>query len=278
MKTNIVKWLSGLLFVSGVFTIAACNPTVTPTSEDTSIDPTSESTSPSSSEEDLSTIDFPEEDYVSRGTADGFLIDISANQLLSEGNEYICYFTPSTTNNPAIDVQSTNEDVLKVIPGNSAGEFKITTYKPGDALIKIYDVDDILVYRYIARVRKAFTEKEITKEMYENDIYKGLKMAGNHRLTVLSYQEDSFTFQVRGQDDYEYVDLGATGVYKQYYQEIDSYEFELTVTDNPNSSQTRLTYLYITRTGDCAKLYYQNGLLNILYAAQYEYLHQGLLA
>jgi hypothetical protein len=130
-------------------------------------------------------------------------------------------------------------------------------------------------------VRKAFSEKEIVKECYNNDIYRGVKFLGNHKMTFLDDNAVPIA-QLKGSDDYESnIDLSFSCTYSKYIQEIDSYEFLCEITDNPNNSQTRITILYISRTGAEIKMYYRSGgddvLFNIFYASKYESLYPGIL-
>ena len=238
-------------------------------------------TQPSSNPEDIPTINFDSNDYVCRGTAGGYLIDVGANSLLSENNSYVCSFAPSTSTDGVVRLTSSREASVTISQKQGQSEFTITTHTPGDSIIKIYDSNDILVYRNIVRVRKAFTTDEIINECYNNDVYKGVKMLGNHRMTFLDNNTIP-TAQLRGSDDYEAnIDLSFSCTYNRYLQEIDSYEYLCEITANPNNSQTRITILYISRTASEIKMYYRSGsddvLFNIFYASKYESLYPGLL-
>ena len=230
---------------------------------------------------DIPTIDFDPKDFVSHGSSSGYLIDISADSLLSENNSYLCSFNPSTSSSGKIKITSSREESVTCETKDNGPEFTLFTHAVGDSILKIYDVDDILVYRYIVRVRKAFTQAEIVKECFNNDVYRGVKILGNHRMTFLN-DATVPTAQVKGSDDFEEnLDLSFTCTYSQYIQEMDSYEFTCEITDNPNNSQTRITVIYVSRTASEIKVYYasgsENSLLNIFYASKYAYLYEGLL-
>ena len=236
---------------------------------------------PSSGSNDIPTINFDSKDYVCRGSASGYLIDIGANSLLSENNSYTCSFAPSTSTDGVIRFSSSREASVTISQKQGQDEFTISTHAIGDSIIKIYDSNDILVYRNIVRVRKAFTTAEIINECYNNDVYKGVKVLGNHRMTFLD-NETVPTAQLRGNDDYETnIDLSFSCTYNRYIQEIDSYEYLCEITANPNNSQTRITILYISRTASEIKMYYRSGgddvLFNIFYASKYESLYPGML-
>ena len=258
-------------FLGGIllFTMVSCNQ---PANNHKPVNPDS----------DIPTIDFDESDYVSHGTAGGYLIDIGANSLLSENNDYLCTFVPSTSTDGYIRLVSTREEsVTLTLKGEGQAEFTINAHEPGDSIIKIYDSNDILVYRNIVRIRKAYSETEIINACYENDVFKGLKMLGNHRMTFLDNATVA-TAQLKGNDDYEKnINISFSCTYSQYIQEIDSYEFTCEVTDNPNNSQTKITVLFISRTASEIKMYYRSGsddvLFNIFYASKYEFLHEGML-
>ena len=230
-------------------------------------------------DEGVETIDFDKKDYVSRGSIGGYLIDLGVNILLSSGAEYLCSLTPSTgVTDYTLTFESTKPEYVTVRKvDNSDSEFYIVAVSAGDSILKIYDVDGVLVYRNIVRVREPYAANEITKVMYDNDIYRGHLMLGKHRLSVLSYTDTTFVAQIKGSDDYETIDVTVEGTYVGYVEVIDSYEFSLTTKQNTSNTQTKMTELYITRVSDEIKLYYQNGIFNFFYAAKYSYLHAGEL-
>ncbi len=232
-------------------------------------------------DKDIPTVEFDESDFVSHGSLGGFLIDIDAHLLLAENHDYLCSFSPSTTSDGQITFRVAKGDSISIIESNGT-EFKIHGKAIGDSVLQIYDSMENLVYRNIIRVRKAYSSSEVIKACYDNDVYRGYKMCGNHRMTFLNSETVS-SVQLRGNDDYEQnINLIFSATYQGYIEASDLYEYSCEITDNPNGSQTKITYLYINSTASEIKSFYRVGgedhIFSIFVAAKYaKYYQNGFL-
>lgn len=197
-------------------------------------------------------------DYVKDGNGGGYMIELDFGRTFAENSSFDCTFNVKNADK-TLRITSSREESLTIEQTSLAkNAFTLKTHKPGDSIIKIYDIDGVLVYRNVVKVRKAYDEVGVIEAMYNNDIYEGLKALGNYRLTINS--KDSLQGTLRGSDDVE-SDLQITfsGVYTTYVSEWDMYRYELTTEKQNEESQTRITSLTVSRTGDCINIYYLTG-------------------
>ncbi|MGM9873485.1 MAG: hypothetical protein ACI31G_01005 [Bacilli bacterium] len=217
---------------------------------------------------------------ISSGTCGGILIDVAVNRLLANDTQYEATFKCNSIN-PEMTFKSSRPQSVTIAKSTSSAEsFIIETHNPGDSILQIYDYEGILVYRNVVRVRQSYTPEQITQAIYDYDIYKGTKMAGNHRMTFTSVTPFAGLFT--GSDDFESgMNISFEATYNTYIDAWDMYEFTIEITNNESNSQTILSSLCVTTTADQILLYYKSSgvseehLLNIFFPAALEYLHEG---
>ena len=219
-------------------------------------------------------------DPISDGTLGGILIDVSVNRFLSNDCEYLASFKCNAVDSTMTFKSSRPESVTIEQSSSSAESFLIVTHSPGDSILQIYDYQEILVYRNVIRVRQSYSPEDIKQVVYDYDIYKGAKMAGNHRLVFNNVEP--FTGQLSGGDDFESgLNITFKATYSEFLTSWDMYLYTLEVTENESNSSTILSSICISRTGDQVILYYKSSsaseehLLNIFFPAKLEYLHKG---
>ena len=256
------------LLTLSVLLLAGCgnagSSTSAPTSDpatDSSVSPASSDTSSTASSEDKSiyTIDPETVEEFSEGSTAGQLIDIDMNCFLAEDTTYECRFVPKSLD-PTIRVTSSNPESLTIEEHPSGGSyFNVVAHEPGDSLLSIYDVNDMLVYRHIARVRKAYTQDTIEEALFDYDTYGGLTaFGGTYRMTFVG--TGPLYGILQGSDEVERgIDIEFTAEYSGYVPSFDMYAYDLTIVKANEGSQTRITSLLISRTADQLVLYYWTG-------------------
>lgn len=219
-------------------------------------------------------------DPISNGSIGGILIDVAVNRFLANDSEYVATFKCNAID-PTMTFKSSRPDSVTIEKSTASAEsFIIVTHNPGDSILQIYDYQEILVYRNVIRVRQSYSPEDIKQVIYDYDIYKGTKMAGNHRMVFNS--ADPFVGQLSGSDDFESgLNITFTATYSEYLVSWDMYLYTLEVTENETNSSTILSSMCVSRTGDQIILYYKSSpaseerLLNIFFPAKLEYLHKG---
>ena len=202
-----------------------------------------------------------ETEYVNLGSSDSnsFMVEINFGRYLAHDSRYDCGFTVTNLDKTLRIVSSRPESGTIEQSAKNKTKFTVVTHAPGDSIIKIYDVDDVLVYRNVVKVRKGYSAEDIGKAMYDNDIYRSLKAYGsNYRLSINSYSPLQGT--LRGHDDVE-TDLQITfsAQYDSFIENWDMYKFILTTETQNEESTTRVTSLTVSRAADCICIFYATG-------------------
>ncbi len=255
-----------LIFGLTLFMLFSCNgsPTSTPTSTPTS--------------QEIPLVELETEEIVEGGSYGGYFIEINTERLLSENSSYHCTFE-ATTANKQIRVESTRHESVTVEFGeNPNRDIILKTHAAGDSIIKIYDADDMLVYRKVVRVRKAFTKETIEDEIFDNDLYLGMKFLGNHRISFVETQPLVGIFS--GSDDFEKnMRIKFEMEFVSYLEDRDVFEYALTITERDQTSTTVINTLQVSPTADVMYLYYgtEYSLLNIFIAKPYTKFYNGLV-
>ena len=242
---NISKIKKAIIFLPliSMFTLASCNPNKTSSSGDIDYD---------------SQVNLAKADEITSGTYSGVLEDIVfLERNLASGSEYS--FTYSAPNDDAnIRVVSSNEDAL-TISHLSGNNYKIVTHNPGNSILKVYDSQEYLHFRFLIRVRTAHTAESVAKAAFDYDTYGGISFYGNHRLSCVDYQ-DSFRWQVSGSDDTEKnMNIVFDVTNPTFNEEWDMFMYSVSVVSKNEGSQTNPLYFFISRTADTAFVYIDAG-------------------
>ena len=225
-------------------------------------------------------VELEEDEICEGGSYGGYFIEINVNRLLANDETYHCSFESSNPNK-AITVVSTRPESVTIHYGtNPNRDIILKTHAPGDSIIKIYDADDMLVYRKVVRVRQAYTSEDIGDAIFENDSYLGMKFMGDHRMTFIENGPIVGIFS--GSDDFETdMRIKFEANYLGYLEDRDAYEYSLDIVDRDAYSTTKITVLQVSRTADVMYLYYNSGstdsLLNIFVAEPYAKFYEGML-
>ena len=247
-----------LLSSLGLLALASCQgPTPTPSASSPTDSSAVESSAEPSVEESIYTIDPEEVEEFAEGSVGGQLIDINLNCFLAEQTDYLCRFSPKNLD-PTLRIVSSRPESLEV-EHEGGEEFTLCAKAPGDSLLSIYDKDDMLCYRKIVRVRKAYDKTEIEEVMYDYDIYGGMTVfGGTYRLTFLQYAP--LMGILEGRDEVESgIHIEFTATYSGYVSAYDMYSYDIEITSRNEGSQTRITSFLISRTADQLVLYYWTG-------------------
>jgi len=245
----------------------------------TSSNSSSVSQSSSSSFEELTT------DELTEGAYSGWLEDVTVvNRFLGNDSRY--EFTYKAPNNDLnLRVVSSHESVLTIEKSESdVSSYVMVTHNPGDSILSIYDSEDYLYFRKVIRVRTAYDENTIKKAAFDNDIYAGFKgFGGSYRLTCTK-TSPSFTWQLTGKDEVEVggMDIVFDCKYLSFNSAWDMYIYETTIVSEHEKNQTKIVYLYISRTADFLNLYYDigggdNALLNAFSPVIYSDIRPGFI-
>ena len=257
------------IFVLFLFLLVGCGTQTTSSSEPTAQPTTSQS---------IPLVELETEEIVEGGSNGGYFIEINTERLLAENSSYHCTFEAS---NPKknIRVESTRPESITVELGSNPNrDIILKTHAAGDSIIKIYDADEMLVFRKVVRVRNAYSQEEIEDVLYDNDLYLGMKFLGDHRITFT--ETDPLVGIFSGSDDFEKnMRIKFETTFTSYLEDRDVYQYNLEITDRDDHSTTIIKTLQIAPTGDVMYLYYgtEESLLNIFVAEQYtKYYESGL--
>lgn len=248
-------------FVLFLLLIVGCGAPTTSSPQPTSQPTTSQS---------IPLVELETEEIIEGGSYGGYFIEINTERLLSENSVYNCTFEAS---NPKknIRVESTRPESVTVELGkNQNRDIILKTHAAGDSIIKIYDADEMLVYRKVVRVRKSYTQNEIEDVLFENDLYLGMTFMGNHRITFTETNPLVGIFS--GFDDFEKnMRIKFETNFVAYLEDRDVYQYSLEITDRDEYSTTIIKTLQISPTADVMYLYYgtEESLLNIFVAEKY---------
>ena len=215
-------------------------------------------------------VELETEEIVEGGSYGGYFIEINTERLLSENSSYHCTFEAS---NPKknIRVESTRPESITVEFGtNPNRDIILKTHAAGDSIIKIYDADEMLVFRKVVRVRKAYSQEEMEDVLFDNDLYLGLQFYGDHRITFTETQP--LVGILSGSDDFEKnMRIKFETTFTAYVEDRDVYQYSLEIIDRDQYSTTVIKTLQVAPTGDVMYLYYgtEEILLNIFVAEQY---------
>ena len=255
-----------LIFGLTLFMLFSCNasPSSIPTSQ------------PTTSEAPL--VELETEEIIEGGSYGGYFIEINSERLLAENSTYHCTFEASTANKQIRVESSRPESITVELGDNPNRDIIINTHTAGDSIVKIYDADEMLVYRKVIRVRKAYAKEEIENELFDNDVYLGMKFLGDHRITFTELDPIIGVFS--GSDDFEKnMRIKFEMEYVSYLDDRDVFQYDLTITERDQTSTTVITTLQISPMADVMYLYYgtEGSLLNIFVANQYSKFYKGLL-
>lgn len=223
-------------------------------------------------------IPFDDEDMICSGSVGYDLSDANINRYFAEDTIYTGSF--SYGHSSSYRYTSSREESLTIeTSGSSLNTFSMVTHKPGDSILSIYDDEDMLVYRNIIRVRKAYEPEEIPQALYDFDVFKGYRMFGNHRLDFSNV--DPFEGVLSGTDDVEISPMNIVfqATYAGLNEMFDMYEFDLDVVTANEGSQTKVTTLLVSRTADFVILYYrisavEEAMLNTFFPASLSNIHK----
>ena len=250
------------IFVLFLLSLISCGaPTSTP-QQVTTLPPTTS--------ESIPLVELETEEIIEGGSYGGYFIEINTERLLSENSSYNCTFEASNPNK-AIRVESTRPESITVEFGNNPNrDIILKTHHAGDSIIKIYDADEMLVYRKVVRVRKAHAQEEMEDLLFDNDLYLGMKFLGDHRITFTETNPLVGIFS--GSDDFEQnMRIKFETKFDSYLEDRDVYQYTLETIDRDQYSTTDIKTLQVSPTGDVMYLYYgsEGLLLNIFVAEKY---------
>ena len=209
-------------------------------------------------DETLVEIQFDDEDRVNYGSVGGDLTDVQIARYFADNTTYYASFSYGRSTSYRY-VSSREESVTIELSSTTVGVFEIITHKPGDTILSIYDDNDFLVYRNIIRVRKAYDEVGVAQAIYDFDAYEGYRIFGNHRLNFTSVSP--LTGILGGTDDVELSPMNI--VFEATYEGInewyDMHQFVLDVVSANEGSNTKVSRMLVSRTGDFIILFYLTG-------------------
>ena len=249
-------------------------------SEESSASKTEESSSSSSSSasssEEIYSIDESSYEEVTDGSCSGQLVDINMNFFVGDNGVYDCRFVSKNLQDPSITIKSSRPQSVTIeMVENSNSDFKLITHDVGDSLLSIYDCDDMLVYRHVVRVRKAYSAEEMPKALYDFDTYVGIY--DNHQMAFLDYEPCYGLFT--GSDDVEKnMRIEFEARYDHFDEIFGMYYYAIDIIEANQGSQTKITHFIVSPCGDEIVLYYDIGggeeaLLNAFYPKSLAYLH-----
>lgn len=218
-----------------------------------------ESSSATTEETSIYTTSLPEEDQIQKGGSySGYFIELAMNRRFAENTEYEFRFESNCSAGKAFRVKSSREESVTVVGDTTkSSSFKLACHEAGDSVITIYNAQDVLVYRHVLMVRKAYTQETIGKAMYDVDYFKSWSYMGEWKITITD-PNAPFAGVLRGGDDFEQnIETEFTLNYEGYYSSVDCYSFSVNTTKT--NSETHLTYLNVTRCCDTMYLYYLTG-------------------
>ena len=241
-----------------------------------------ESTEPSTPEESeeieesIVVINDSEVTEVTDGSCTGQLVDINMNFFVASESRYDCRFVSKNLNDPSITFKSSRPESVTVEPveGNFT-DFVLVTHAAGDSILSIYDSEEMLVYRHIVRVRKAYSPEEIGQALYDFDTYVGIY--DNHQVAFLDYGPVYGLFT--GSDEVERnirIEFNAT--FTHVDEAFDMYYFTIETLEANEGSQTSLTHFIVSPCADQIVFYYdagggQEAMLNAFYPKSLAALH-----
>lgn len=286
-----LKKISLILPLTLTLSLLGCGETTSSSSDDSSSLSTETIVTTSdnvTSSLDSSTSEELSVNTICDGTPGGRLLDIDVNSFVTSNSQYNCSFSMDSTN-PSLTFRVSNSNIISInVETSINGQFVLITKNAGDAVLEIFDSNEMLVYRNIVRVRDSIgdTEEEISEYLYSVDkfvsIYDSL-MQGHYELTFLSAKteiEDPTGF-LEGYDDYDTAGSEYNFTYSAdetlpYDSSRDCYWFNITTTSTTSSSTTLYSFS-ISRAGDMLMVYYLTGgegvLLTMLVREDLLYLH-----
>lgn len=266
--------------------LAGCNPTEVQSAESTGSTPVTVS-SPSSQEETPgSSVDegpdyfgtYEEIDFnpiYEGGTDSGRLVDIDANAFCRENFSYYCSFTTNQTDK-SLSFKVSDPEIITVDGDSPDGNFYLQTHKSGNAILEIYNSQDMIVYRNVVRVRPMVAEEDLNSYLYEANSFVSIC----DYFTFSHYQLMFISEDTAILAGYDEVDSSAsyrfTYILEGYSEYDDFYYFKIdTISSNVS---TRLTEFMLSSTGDMLMVYYDSGmgggsLLAMLTRDDLQYLH-----
>lgn len=209
-------------------------------------------------------ITWDEKDYICNGSAGGWFTEISVGRYLSVGRSFDFTFKTGNTRDKSFTVKSSNPNVALPTNKGDKKNFILTCNGIGDTILTIEDADEMLVYRNIIRVRKAYSLSNIAEGLYKTD--KFVSPAGWESwlgsYTVTFTEKNPITGIMKGTDDYEgqIVTHNFTLKYDMYYEPTDCYCYNVDKFET-TSSITTLTQIAITRALDTIYIYDGEGVL-----------------
>lgn len=242
------------------------------------ISPSVDGTSvPSETDEPLVEIDFDDEDRISSGSIGGDLSDVEIGRYFADNTTYLAIYSYGRSSSYRY-VSSREESLTIELNSVTVGTFNFVTHKPGDSILTIYDDNDMIVYRNIVRVRKAYDEVGVAQAIYDFDAYEGFGLFGKHRLNFTNVSP--LTGILGGTDDIEVTPMNI--VFEATYEGInewhDMHEFVLDVVSANEGSQTKVSRMLVSRTGDFIILYYLTGgedvMLNLFFPTSLKDIHK----
>lgn len=231
------------------------------------------SSSQGNEKDGINIIEESDVNEIFRAKAGGILTDIANNTFIQTGAELEFTLSPNTNDDKTVTFKVSDTTVLEIITKGSMHFFK--GLKASDVIFSAYDVDGILCYRKIIRVRDAIAENgdpdlaaKFQKQLYEQDYWKSHRY-DNYRTTFITTEEGVLT----GYDDLAgNIETHFIITYDKYDPSWNMQVFVASTTTI--TGDLKVGFLYIAMTGDMLLLYDQLGyLISIFYGSDYLHLH-----
>lgn len=199
------------------------------------------------------------------GSYSGFFIEVGIGRKLGTNGEYEFNLTPSVGGEFTVEISVPQLASIEMF-GNY---FTLTTHQyTGDFIMKIKNSADLLIYRNVIRVRKAYSYSEVPQALYDVDKYTTTfdstvqYVYGTWNLIFTSANPISGT--LAGGDDMEQnVNITFDMTYIGTDETTDCYEYQMT-TKTTTASSTEVVGMLVTRCLDMIYVYEDSGLLAML--------------
>ena len=216
------------------------------------------------------------------GTPNGRLVDIRVNAFCRNDFEYDCSFKTDLADK-SLTFKTSDPNVITVKEEKTTDEnFTLVTHNPGNAVLTVYNANDMIVFRNVVRVRPAIAPEDMEEYLFNVDSFQSIyntTMMANYELTFTSVSdgENPATAYFAGSDE---VDQGAqytfSYTYSEYIEANDFYQYSITMISS--NVATELLCFNISSTGDMLMIYYDSGdgqgsLLTMLVPDTLLYLH-----
>lgn len=197
------------------------------------------------------------------GSPDGRLVDIRVNSFCRDHFEYACSFKTDLSDK-SLTFETSDPNVITVKEEQTTNEhFTLVTHNPGNAVLTVYNANEMIVFRHVVRVRPAIDPEEMDEYLFSVDAFESIMnttMMANYQLTFtgVSDGENPATGLLIGSDE---VDVNArytfSYTYSDYIEETDFYQYEITTLTT--TTATELLCFNVSSTGDMLMVYYDSG-------------------